>query len=123
MKKLNVKFVLMVMVVNVLGGLFYVSTPFLVPELKMAGGLGEAAKGFPGFMVLVFSILALIMLAINFGLFMSLATDGAPSAGPVFGLLAHGYSFLAIGAYYGIPSLLICLLSVYLIWRKNLRRV
>ncbi|MGL4338371.1 MAG: hypothetical protein ACRCST_15920 [Turicibacter sp.] len=119
MKKVQIDLKLGLAIVNLLAGFMYVGVKFFVPELLMEGGLSGAAKGYPGVMLLIFSILAMLFLVFNFGLFMKSSRESEPVLGSLVGMFAHGYSFFKIGAYYGVPSLILCLISSVLLFRKK----
>lgn len=106
-KRLN--WSLVTAVLNLIAGGIYVAVKFVIPQIELTGGLSEPARGFPGFMLLVFSCIALGLLVINLVTIGYLNHEGKKVKGAVIGALGHAVSFFAIGAFYGIPG---CLLSV-----------
>lgn len=42
-------------VLNLIAGVVYLLVKLVIPQIELTGGLSEPAKGFSGFMLLVFS--------------------------------------------------------------------
>ena len=106
-------------VLNLIAGVVYLLVKLVIPQIELTGGLSEPAKGFSGFMLLVFSWFALGLLVLNLITMAYLNREGKKVKGAVIGAIGHTFSFFAIGAFYGIPSFVLCLISSLLLFKPK----
>ena len=106
-------------VLNLIAGVVYLLVKLVIPQIELTGGLSEPAKGFSGFMLLVFSCFALGLLVLNLITMAYLNREGKQVKGAVIGAIGHTFSFFAIGAFYGIPSFVLCLISSLLLFKPK----
>ena len=106
-------------ILNLVAGVVYVLVKFVVPQIELTGGLSQPARGFSGFMLLVFSCFALGLLVLNFITLTYLNREGKKVKGAVIGAISHTLSFFALGAFYGVPSFILCLISSLLLFKPK----
>lgn len=116
-KRLN--FSLMAAILNLIAGVVYLLVKLVIPQIELTGGLSQPAKGFSGFMLLVFSCFALGLLVVNLITIAYLNQEGKKVKGAVIGALGHTFSFFAIGAFYGVPSFILCVISSLLLFKPK----
>lgn len=110
---------LLTAILNLVAGVIYVFVKLIIPQIELTGGLSEPAKGFSGFMLLVFSCFALGLLVLNLVTLGYLNHEGKKVRGAVIGAIAHAVSFFALGAFYGVPAFVLCLLSSFFLFKPK----
>lgn len=109
----------MAAILNLIAGVVYLLVKLVIPQIELTGGLSQPAKGFSGFMLLVFSCFALGLLVVNLITIAYLNQEGKKVKGAVIGALGHTFSFFAIGAFYGVPSFILCVISSLLLFKPK----
>lgn len=106
-------------ILNLIAGVVYVLVKFVIPQIELTGGLSQPARGFSGFMLVVFSCFALGLTVLNLITLAYLNREGKKVKGAVIGSISHTFSFFAIGAFYGLPSFILCLISSLLLFKPK----
>ena len=83
-------------VLNLIAGVVYLLVKLVIPQIELTGGLSEPAKGFSGFMLLVFSCFALGLLVLNLITMAYLNREGKKVKGAVIGAIGHTFHFLQL---------------------------